>query len=216
MSRYTCSIEQRNLFTGLNSPAKIQGFLDSIPYRVEDENCCVLRVFKDSKAHCFDGALFAAAALRQLGYDPVVVQMLPENDDDHMLAIYKRHGRFGAVAKSNYAGLRSREPVYLSIRELIMSYFRDFYSLDYRYSLRGYTAPLRLKSFDRQDWMCSDGAAQAIFKRLHATRKFRLLSPETCLELTPVDEVSYQAGMTITNLAGVFKPGVTPQKDFGF
>ena len=95
-----------------------------------------------------------------------------------MLAIYKRNGRYGAVAKSNYVGLRSREPVYTSIRELIMSYFKDFYNLDGLFSLR-------------------------------------LLSPEVIADLSPIDPISYKAGMSITNLDGVYKPGTSPEKDFG-
>ncbi len=211
-----CSAEQKAIFTSLNTPSKIQAYLDSIPYRVEDDNVSVLSVFRDGRAHCFDGSLFAAAALRQSGYEPVVVQMLPENDDDHMLAIYKRNNRFGAVAKSNFAGLRSREPVYSSLRELIMSYFRDFYNLDGVYSLRGYTLPVPLKPYDRYDWMTSDEGAQRIFQRLYEVRKVKLLSAEMIADLAPVDPITYQAGMGITNIDGVYKPGASPKKDFGF
>ena len=208
--------EQRRLFLSLTTPALIQDFLDSIPYRSEDDNCSALSVFRDGKAHCFDGALFAAAALRHIGFTPVVVQMLPENDDDHMLAIYRRNGRYGAVAKSNFAGLRSREPVYAGIRELVMAYFNDYYNLDGVFSLRGYTFPLNLEHYDRVDWLTSDAGAQVIFQRLHTIRKFRLLSPAMIAELNPINSISYKAGMTITNLDGAFKPGTSPAKDFGF
>ena len=211
-----CSDQQKTLFTSLDTPSKIQAYLDSIPYRVEDHNCSVLSVFRDGKAHCFDGSLFGAAALRQIGYDPIVVQLLPENDDDHMLAIYKRHNRFGAVAKSNYAGLRSREPVFSSLRELVMSYFKDFYNLNGLYSLRGYTFPIELKPYDRYDWMISDEGAQHIVRRLDSVRKIKVLTSEMIAELAPVDPISFQAGRTITNIAGVYKPGVSPKKDFGF
>ncbi len=208
--------EQKQTFTGLKSPALIQAYLDSIPYRVEDDNCCVLSIFRDGKAHCFDGSLFGAAALRQIGHDPVVVQMLPENDDDHMLAIYKRNGYFGAVAKSNFVGLRSREPVYSSIRELVMSYFRDYYNLDGSFSLRGYTSPLNLRQFDRFDWMSSDEGALVIYRRLHDIRKFRLLTPEMAAGLNPIDETSYKSGMSIANIEGIYNPDTSPKKDFGF
>lgn len=211
-----CSDEHKELFTSLNTPSKIQAYLDSIPYRVEDDNCSVLSVFRDGKAHCFDGSLFAAAALRQIGYKPVVVQMLPENDDDHMLAIYKRHNRFGAVAKSNYAGLRSREPVFSNLRELVMSYFKDFYNLDGVYSLRGYTLPVLLKPYDRYDWMISDMGAQYIVQRLCEVRKVKLLAAEMIAGLAPVDPITFQAGISITNFDGVYKPGASPKKDFGF
>ena len=206
---------QKTIFTSLKNPSAIQEYLDSIPYRVEDDNCCALSVFRDGKAHCFDGSLFAAAALNQIGFQPVVVQMLPENDDDHMLSIYKRNGRFGAVAKSNYVGLRSREPVYGSIRELVMSYFNDFYNLDSMFSLRAYTLPINLNHYDRYDWMASDAGAQVIVKRLHDIRKIRLLPSQVIADLAPINPISYKVGMAITNLDGVFKPGTSPEKDFG-
>lgn len=206
---------QKHIFFALTSPVRIQEFLDSIPYRVEDDNFCALSVFRDGKAHCFDGALFAAVALAHIGFEPMLVQTLPEKDDDHMLAIYKLNGRFGSLAKSNYAGLRSREPVFHSIRELVMSYFKDFYNLDGLFSLRAYTRPIRLKNLDRLYWASIDADAQKIYERLHITPKVHLLTPQMITDLSPIDPISYKAGMTITNLDGVFKPGISIEKDFG-
>lgn len=206
---------QLRLFTSLTTPAQIQDYLDSIPYRVEDDNCCALSVFRDGKAHCFDGSLFAAAALRHIGYTPVVVQMLPQDDDDHMLAIYKRFDRFGCVAKSNFVGLRSRQPVYTSIRELVMSYFNDYYNLDGIFSLRGYTLPIQLHQYDRHQWLTSDEGAQIIVRRLHEIRKVKLFTPEILANLPLINDISFQAGMTITNLDGAYKPGISSRKEFG-
>ncbi len=108
----------------LTSPRKIQDFLDGIPYSNESSYRCPLRVLREKTAHCFDGALFGAAAMRRLGHPPLVMNMLAnDQDDDHMLALYRRDRRWGAVAKSNFAGLRFREPVYRTLRELMMSYF---------------------------------------------------------------------------------------------
>jgi hypothetical protein len=208
--------EQKQIFTGLTTPALIQEYLDSIPYRIEDDNYCALSVFRDGKAHCFDGSLFAAIALRQIGYRPAIVQTIPQDDDDHMLTIYKRNNRFGALAKSNFVGIRAREPVYASLRELIMSYFNDFYNLDKLFSLRGYTLPIRLEQYDQHLWATRDEGAQVLVQRLHTIRKIRLLSPEMIADLAPINSISYQAGMTITNLDGAFKPGISPSKEFGF
>jgi hypothetical protein len=205
---------QRKIFLQLTSPSLIQDYLDHIPYRVEDDNSCALSVFRDGKAHCFDGSLFAATALRQIGYNPVVVQILPEDDDDHMLAVYKRNNRFGCVAKSNFVGLRSREAVYSSIRELVMSYFNDYFSLDRKFSLRGYTLPIQLNQYDRYQWMTSDEGAQIIVRRLHEIRKVRLFTPEILADMAPINEVSYQAGMLITDLEGAYKPGITARKEY--
>jgi hypothetical protein len=146
--------QQKSLLAGLTSPAKIQAFLDATPYSASDENRCPLRVIQDCLAHCLDGGLFAAAALHRLGYPALIVDLLPEPkiDDDHVLAVFKYHGCYGAVAKSNFSGLRFREPVYRSLRELVMSYFEDFFNVDGLKTLRGYPRPLHLAAYDRLDW----------------------------------------------------------------
>lgn len=197
---------QHSVFASLTSPVKIQAFLDSIPYRPEDEYLSPLRAFQHGKAHCFDGGLLAAAALRRLGYPPVIVQMQPEEDDDHILAVFKRDGCWGAVGKSNYVGLRYRDPIYRSLRELIMSYFEDFYNLEYLKSLRGYSYPLDLRRYDRFNWEVDDAGADCIWKHLPATRKVWLLTPQQIADLPLIDQRSYQGGMVGTDMAGVYDP----------
>ena len=113
----------------LKTPAAIQAFLDETPYSAENRYRCPLSVVRDRKAHCFDGAVFAAAMLRRLGHPPLIVDLLPnERDDDHMLALFRVDGLLGAVAKSNFSGLRYREPICRSLRELILSYFEDYFN----------------------------------------------------------------------------------------
>jgi hypothetical protein len=122
---------ERQFISTLTTPAKIQTFLDELPYSTEHIYRCPLRVLRERVAHCFDGALFAAATLCRLGYPPLIMDMLPnDRDDDHMLAIYKSNGHWGAIAKSNFVGLRFREPIYRTLRELVMSYFEQFYNLE--------------------------------------------------------------------------------------
>src|SRR4030043_2059171 len=91
---------EKRTFTGLQTPMQIQAYLDSIPYSAEERNRCPMNVLRDRQAHCLDGGLMAAAALRRIGYPPLLVDILPEpgQDDDHVLAIFERHGRFGALA----------------------------------------------------------------------------------------------------------------------
>ena len=164
---------------------------------------------RDRKAHCFDGALFAAAALRRLGFPPRLVDMLPEpgRDDDHLLAIFQVDGRWGAIAKSNYVGLRFREPVYASLRELVMSYFEFYYNVAREKTLRGYTVPLRLEPFDRLRWETRDETMDAIADRLDQLRRFDLLTPRLAKRLSPVDPRSYEAGMLGVVPEGLYKPG---------
>ena len=197
---------ERELFTGLNSPYAVQEFLDSIPYSPDPLDRCPLAVLQDRKAHCLDGALFAAAALRRLGYPPLVVEMLPENDDDHVLAIFRHNGRLGAVAKSNFVGLRFREPVYRGLRELVMSYFDAFFNTLGEKTLRGYTDPLNLRSLDRLEWMWSNDHLEEVVARMGAVRRVYILTPSMRRDLHPVDRRTYEAGLAGSDPEGLFKP----------
>jgi len=196
------------VLTALTSPAAIQAYLDATPYSPEDRDRCPLNVIRDRVAHCLDGGLFAAMALKRLGHPPMIVDLLPEPDidDDHVLAIFKQDGCYGAVAKSNFVGLRFREPVYRSLRELVMSYFEVFYNVDGTKTLRGYTVPLHLNPFDRYGWMWDDAGVAPIVKRMSEIRRFAVLSPDAAAQLSRVDDLSYRAGMLVVNPAGLYKP----------
>ncbi len=204
---------QRELLEGLTAPSAIQAFLDSIPYAPEDRNRCPLNVLRDRRAHCLDGALFAAMALRRIGQPPVIIDLLPEpgTDDDHVLAIYKRDGHFGALAKSNYVGLRFRETVYRTLRELVMSYFEVFYNIHGIKTLRSYTPPLNLHTFDPLHWMWDDAGADAIEACLKTLRQISVVTPSMVKCLLPVDTRSYEAGMLGADSDGLYVPqGDTP------
>jgi len=200
--------EQRELLRGLDTPVKIQAFLDTCAYVAEYDNRCPARVLAERRAHCLDGALFAAAALRRIGYPPLVVDLFPDPgmDDDHVLAIFKVNGRYGSVAKSNFVGLRYHEPVYHSLRELIMSYFEQFYNVNGVKTLRTHTLPLDLARFDRLGWEWNDRGADAIEKALLARRRITLVPPEIAAALSPVDELTYKAGLLVANPDGLYKP----------
>ncbi len=195
------------VLVGLESPPKIQAFLDRIPYSTDPIYRCPRRVLQDRKAHCYDGALFAAAALRRLGYPPLILDMHSVRDDDHVLALYKRDGLWGAVAKSNFVGLRYREPIHRTLRELVMSYFEVFFNVHREKTLRSYTLPLNMRTFDRLDWMVRDEPMDAVAQRLDEIRHIPLLSERSIQALCLADERSYRAGMLGVNRAGLYKPG---------
>jgi hypothetical protein len=198
---------ERQFIARLTTPAKIQAFLDELPYSTEHIYRCPLGVLRERIAHCFDGALFAAAILRRLGHPPLIVEMLPnDRDDDHMLALYKYDGYWGAIAKSNFVGLRFREPVYRSLRELVMSYFEQFYNVEREKTLRSYTVPLNLKAFDKWDWMTSDEHLESIAKNLDRVRKIPVLTQPMISHLSLVDERSYRAGLLEANKRGLYRP----------
>lgn len=200
--------EQRQILRGLDTPRKIQDYLDATPYSPEYANRCPLEVMNDRLAHCLDGGLFAAAALRRIGYPPLLVDMFPEPgmDDDHVLAIFQQNGRFGAVAKSNFVGLRYREPVYRGLRELVMTYFEQFFNINGVKTLRTYTRPLDLARFDRLGWEFTRRGADAIEKALLARKRIPLVTPAMTAALSPADELAYKAGLMVANWDGLYKP----------
>jgi hypothetical protein len=200
--------EQRELFASLDSPLKIQAYLDSVKYPGEERNRCPVNVLRDQQAHCLDGALFAAAALRRLGYPPLIVDMYPQPglDDDHVLAVFKVTNHWGAIAKSNFVGLRFREPVYRSLRELVMSYFDGFFNVNGLKTLLSYSRPVKLQKFDRYGWEWQDAGADTIETYLKCLPSTPVITPRQAEQLSPVDPISYQAGMMIVNPGGLYKP----------
>jgi hypothetical protein len=200
--------QQLALWAGLNSPAKIQAFLDEIPYSAEDANRCPVAVLQDLQAHCLDGALFAAAALSRLGFPPLILDMQPEPgmDDDHVLALFRREGHWGAVAKSNYSGLRFREAIHRNLRELVLSYFEDYYNVDGVKTLRYYTRQINLNRFNKVGWLWRNEGADAIEKYLWQMKRIPLLSESMVAHLSSIDKLSFEAGRLGSNSAGLYQP----------
>ena len=190
----------------LTTPFKIQSFLDTLAYSSESRYRSPRSVLRDRVAHCYDGAVFAAMALRRLGYPPAIIDMDAVRDDDHVIAIFRRNGRFGAIAKSNFVGIRFREPVYATLRELVMSYFESFYNINREKTLRTYTRPLDLSAFDAIQWTTSDVALDTIGDKLNSIRVFKLLTPAMARALSPVDKRMYDAGLSGADRAGLYKP----------
>src|SRR5262245_32837745 len=155
----TLTSDETRLLRNLSTPWKIQSYLDALPYNKErgGVTCRSPRIaIREQTAHCFEAALFAAAALRVNGHLPLILDLESVRDDDHVIALYKIDDFWGAIAKSNYAGLRFREPVYRSLRELVMSYFEHYYNLAGEKTLRAYSRPVNLARFDKIHWMTAE------------------------------------------------------------
>lgn len=191
----------------LNSPPAIQAFLEQLTYSPDDFYRSPLRVLRERRAHCFDGALFAAAALQRLGHRPLLLDLVANGrDDEHMLALFQFGRCWGAIAKSNTTGLRYRDPVYRSVRELAMSYFAQYFNVEREKTLRGYTGPLDLRAFDRHSWLTEDAAADLISTRTEQIRQIVLVDARTARTLPPVDERSFAAGLLGANLDALYRP----------
>ena len=189
---------ERAVFRRLTTPEKIQRFLDDLAYNKESggETCrSPRRVLRDRTAHCMEGALFGAAALRLLGYPPQLLDFEAVRDDDHVLAIFRDRGHWGALAKSNYSGLRYREPVYRTLRELAMSYFEHYYNLKREKTLRNYSRPVNLRRFDSIHWMTAEEDLWTIPEYLLTIRHTPLLRAGLEARLGRVDARLFAAGL---------------------
>ncbi len=175
---------ERAVLARLNTPEKVQRFVDDLAYNKEKngDTCrSPRRVLRDRTAHCMEGALFAAAALRVHGHPPLLLDLEAERDDDHVLAIFRARGGWGAIAKSNFAGLRFREPVYRGLRELAMSYFEHYFNDAREKTLRRYSRPVNLARFDRIRWMTAEEDVWPIPEYLTTIPHTPLLRPRTRL-----------------------------------
>jgi hypothetical protein len=181
----------------LRSPAGIQRALDVLPYHLATTAWSPKRVLAERTAHCLEGAIFAAAALRVLGFPPLLLDLEAVQDTDHVIAVYRTNGHWGAIAKSNFSGLRCRAPVYRSLRELVMSYFEDYINLRGERTLRAYSRPVNLASFDRAHpgWMTSDTDLWWIPEHLLDIRHTPILTPTLERTLFRVDRRSLQAAV---------------------
>jgi hypothetical protein len=179
----------------LSTPHKIQCFLDEIPYHLAATAWSPRRVLAERTAHCLEGAIFAAAALRANGYPPLVMDMEAERDTDHVIAIYRVGGHWGAIAKSNYSGCRGRQPIYRTLRELALSYFEDYFSMRRHYSMRTYSRPVNLARFDHLNWMTSEKSVWFIPEYLCDIFHYKLLRRGMVRRLVPADRRTLEAGV---------------------
>ena len=189
---------ERKILRSLSSPARIQQFLDTeISYNLEpsgDTCYSPQTVLRKGVAHCMEGAMLAAAALRILGHPPLLVDLEAVRDTDHVLAVYRANGCWGAVAKSDYSGLRSREPVYRNTRELVMSYFEHYFNPAGEKTLRAYSRPVNLRQFDARDWMTSAEDVWVVPNYLCEIKHTALLTRAMLRRVAPMDKRLYAAG----------------------
>jgi hypothetical protein len=187
------SAELRKL-RSLKDPHGIQRLLNDMPYHLADTAWSPRRVLRENTSHCYEGALFAAAALRVNGYPPLIIDLEAEHDTDHVVAVYRVDGHWGAVAKSNYTGCRYREPVYRSLRELALSYFEVYFNLRGERTLRTFSRPVDMKRFDDLDWMTTDKPVWFVAEYLCGIHHYPLISRAQAKRLHRLDDRSFRAG----------------------
>ncbi len=180
---------------GLKTPARIQRFVDALEYQYANTAWSPQRVLRERKGHCMEGALVAAAALRVNGYPPLLMDLEAVHDDDHVLALYREGGLWGSIAKSNFAGLRFRAPIYRTLRELALSYFEQYYNLRGERTLRSYSRPVNLVRLDRMHWMTAEDDVWCVPEALIAAKHYPLLPDRVARALPRLDRRSFEAGM---------------------
>lgn len=193
----------RKQFLQLKTPFAIQQYLDGMPYVVEERDRSARQAMIDGQCHCLDGGFLAALALWRIGHRPLLIDIVPDpgTDDDHVLALYKIDGGWGAVAKSNYVNLGFREPVYRSLRELVMTYFEHYCSIHQEKTLRGYTRPLDASRYTHLNWAWDEeGANQLYHQHFYGRKAIPLITKQMAKRLTPLTDRVYAAETLHTNL----------------
>lgn len=194
-TRYGFGAREWRTLRNLKSPAGIQRLLNSLRYHDADTAWSPRRVLREGLAHCLEGGVLAAAALRAIGHRPLIVDLVGEQDDDHIIAVYRERGHWGAVSKSHFNGLRERPPIFRTLRELALSYFEDYYNGRGERTLREYSRPVDLSRFDRLQWMTSERPIWFVPKHLCEIGHIRLITRSQASALVRLDRLSMQAGL---------------------
>jgi len=197
LKRDTFGLSYENLRTlrALNIPTKIQKFLDALTYQYADTAWSPARALREGKGHCLEGAMLAAAALRVNGRPPLLLDLESVHDDDHVVALYREQGLWGGIAKSNFAGLRFRAPVYRTLRELALSYFDNYYNLRGERTLRAYSQAVNLARLDSKNWMTSEEDVWCVPELLIGARHYPLFPDKVARSLPRLDRRSFEAGL---------------------
>jgi len=195
LEAFGLSAEDLRTLRALKTPARIQRFIDALEYQYADTAWSPQRVLRERKGHCLEGALLAAAALRLNGHPTLVMDLEGVRDDDHVVALYRENGLWGSIAKSNFAGLRFRAPIYRTLRELALSYFEHYYNLRGERTLRSYSAAVNLERLDGRHWMTSEEDVWCVPELLIAARHYPLFPDKVARALPRLDRRSFEAGM---------------------
>jgi len=201
MNNFGYTKTEEKLFKKLNTPAKIQDFLNKIPFNFEKkgETCMSPRnVLLENKAHCMEGALLASAILEHHGFKPLVLDLRSSKkpfDYDHVVVVWNEDGFYGAISKTNHGVLRYREPVYKSIRELVMSYFHEYFlNNNGLKTLREYSDPFDLNHFNKINWRTSEVDLFEIPEYLDKITHHQILTKKQIKNLRKADKIEIEMG----------------------
>ena len=192
--------KEKALLQKLNTPAKVQDFLNSIPFNFEKDGETLkspLFSLRQRNAHCFEGALLGAYILSLHGFTPYLMHLKATKwDYDHVIAPFKVRGLWGALSKTNHSALRYRDAIYKNIRELAMSYFHEYFLNDGKKTLRQYSILLNLNTFER-NWATSEKDLWYIDKKLDKIKHYDIIPKAHIKNLRKADKVEIKTGKIV-------------------
>lgn len=197
MSNLSFTKKELNLLKKINTPAKVQDFLNTLKFNFEEKGETLkspIRVLREKNAHCFEGALFGAYVLSLHGYKPLILHLEASEDDlDHCVVPFKENGLWGAISKTNHSVLRYREPVYKNIRELVMTYFHEYFTKDGKKNLRRYSDAFNLNTLDKE-WVTSKKDLWYIDKKLDKVKHYDIAPKKVFKKMRKADKIEIQTG----------------------
>lgn len=196
---------ERRFFRSLNTYSKIQNFLDKLDYNPSDDAISPKFVLLTQDAHCLEGGFLAAVALEFMGKKPLMVSLQAENDDHHVITVYKTNYGWGSLSKSNTTLLRGRDPVYKSIRELVMSYFDFYFNTNGKKSLYAYSQPINLNKYNNWNWRTTDQNLVDLGRALNDEIHYEILTLKELKKLPRVNSDLEKACFLGSKINGLYK-----------
>lgn len=190
-----------NIFKKLNTPQKVQDYINKVRVNFELDGETYLsprEVLRQKRAHCAEGAILAAVIFWYHGAKPLLLDMkTTPNDVEHVVALFKKNGFWGAVSKTNHAVLRYREPIYKTIRELALSYFHEYFKDNGQKTLRSYSDPFDLSKIKDKSWLVTKENLWNLIDRLDASKHHKILKPWQIKNLRKADVIEILAGKLV-------------------
>lgn len=197
--------DERRLLRSLNTPDKIQAHLDQLIYNPTDHSSSPRWVMITNEGHCFEGALFAAAALEFHGHKPLVVDLVAEDDDHHVISVYRTDTGWGSVSKSNTTLLRGRRPYHLTIHELVMSYFDFYFNTKGKLSLYAYSDPINMNRYNSTKWRTTDNDLMELGMSFCDLKHFELIDLKALKKLPRVSQKVLDACFLGADVSGLYQ-----------
>lgn len=191
---------EHQILKRLNTPAKIQDYIDTLKMNFSDADPCLCprEVLQEQKAHCMEGALLAAAALWYHGRKPLLIDLTTtDNDEDHVVAVFKVSGYYGAISKTNHGVLRYREPIYKTPRELVLSYFHEYFLNTGQKTLRTYSKPFDISKLSHLNWITSRNGIMQLIELMNDSPHYQILTKTQVKNLRKADKVEIKAGKIV-------------------